>query len=628
MEGNPDHPSSLGATDLFAQASILDLYDPDRSQTLTYRGAIRPYSDFLNAIRSVVVEQLPSRGAGVRFLTETVTSPTLADQFRHIQVQFPESRWHQFEPLARDNSLAGARRAFGESVQTVYSFDQADVVVALDSDFLSMGPGCVRYIHDFVKTRRLGEGNRMSRLYSVESTLTLTGAKADHRLAVRPSEVEAFALELARALNVPLKEAVVPTAGPQEAWLRALAVDLLEHRGSSIVIPGEHQSVETHVLCHAMNALLGNVGRTVRYTDPATADPVLQSESLEELLTDMDDGRVGVLVILGGNPVYNAPADSEFLRHLERVPLRIHLSPYNDETSEYCHWHVPEAHYLEAWGDARAFDGTVSIVQPLISPLYRGKSIYEVLAAFSDRPERPGYEIVRDYWRARWGSMKGDDFERAWRNALHDGLIAGSELPEKSVSFRYDALSQVAPKNAAVVPERPALEFVYRADSTVYDGRFANNAWLQELPKSITKLTWDNAVLMSPATAKELGIELVVGSAGGEHGETLTDLVELIHNGRTVEAPVWIQPGHSDACVTILLGYGRTRSGKVGSRTGFNAYTIGSVDRDRSRGQKDRAPISHGQHTGTLEHGGPRYHSCRDPCGVSNPREPGSSWYP
>ncbi|MGH8459129.1 MAG: molybdopterin oxidoreductase, partial [Nevskiales bacterium] len=299
-----------------------------------------------------------------------------------------------------------------------------------------------------------------------------------------------------------------------------------------------------------MNEVLGNVGRTVIYTDPVDAKPVIQSESLRHLARDMEAGKVELLVIVGGNPAFNAPADVEFTQHLAKVGLRVHLSLYHDETSALCHWHIPEAHYLEAWSDARAYDGTVSIVQPLIAPLYGGKSAHEVLAAFTGQPDQSGYDLVRAHWRAKHAAA---DFEQAWRRWLHDGWIPGTALPQISVTAKMPAL----PPPEAVGP----LELVFRPDPSVYDGRFANNGWLQEVPRPLTKLTWDNAALISPSFAEQRKLK---------NG----DVVELEAAGHKARAPVWIMPGHPESCVTVTLGYGRRRGGRVASGAGFDAYAL------------------------------------------------------
>src|SRR5207249_2759267 len=422
IEGNPEHPASLGGTDVFAQASILGLYDPDRSQTITYLGDVRTWGDFLNAVRGPLNIQKGLQGAGIRILTQTVSSPTLNDQLRSILQLYQQAKWHVYEPVNRDNVYAGAQMAFGQPVESIYSFDAADVILSLDADFLYAGfPGFTRYARDFAK-RRDPDSGKMSRLYVVESTMTSTGAKADHRLPMRAGQIE----DLARLLMASQPAGVSPaltTLGPEQIrFAAAVGRDLLEHRGSSAVIAGEHQSPAVHALAHAINQTLGNVGKTVFYTDPVNANPVDQTESLRELVADMRAGKVDVLLIAGGNPAYDAPADFGFADALKNtnIPLRVHLGLDQDETADLCQWHVNQTHYLEEWSDARAYDGTASIVQPLIAPLYGGKSAHELLALLAGQSEASGYEIVQGYWKKQHA---GSDFDTFWRKSLHDGWI-------------------------------------------------------------------------------------------------------------------------------------------------------------------------------------------------------------
>ncbi len=557
IEGNPQHPASLGAADIFAQASVLTLYDPDRSQAILHNGRISSWPSFINAVNIAREQQGSRRGAGLRILTETVTSPTLAAQIASLMAEFPEARWHQYEPAGRDSARAGALKAFGEYVNTVYRVDKADVILSLDSDFLTHGPGHLRYARDW-SVRRNGQAGRtaMNRLYAVECTPGSTGAVADHRLSVRPSEIEALARAAAGGAGLPVDVPNGPWKGNR--WIDALVRDLRMHRGASLVIPGEFQPPSVHVLAHALNEALGNVGITVYYTDPAEASPADQTRSMIELVEDMRAGRVDVLVILDANPMYAAPADLDFAEHFGKVPLRIHMGLNLDETARLSNWHVPGAHYLEAWGDARAYDGTASVIQPLIAPLYGGKSAHEVLSVLLGKPGVSGYDAVWSHWQAR---NPGAAFEEFWQVSLHDGLIAGSTLAAKSVSIRADALAAMRP---AARPVR-GMELVFRPDPSVFDGRFANNGWLQELPKPLTKITWENAALISPAAAERDGL-------------SSRDVVEVEFRGRRVRAPVWIMPGQPDQVVTIHLGYGRAHAGKVGSSLGFNACALRPAD--------------------------------------------------
>jgi MoCo/4Fe-4S cofactor protein with predicted Tat translocation signal len=644
VEGNPQHPASLGAADVFAQAATLQLYDPDRAQTVTYLGDIRPWSSFIGAIQAVMTAQKPLQGAGIRLLTESVSSPTLAAQIRDLLAAYPSARWHQWDPSGSNGARVGARQAFGEDVAVQYRLAAADVIVSLDSDFLTAGPGSLRYASDFAGRRKPETPERMSRFYALESMPTSTGAKADHRLPLRASEIEQAARQIAAAVGVagaaggPAPVYTGAAAGSVDTWVRAIAADLQAHRGSSLVVAGDAQPPAVHVLAHAINAALGNVGRTVVYTDPIEAEPVDQFASIRELVGEMNAGKVDVLVILSANPAYTTPPDLKFADAMSKVTLRVHLSPFYDETSELCHWHVPEAHFLETWSDGRAHDGTVSIVQPLIAPLYAGRSAHEVLAAMSDHPERSAYDTLREFWNRQLrngsvsprlvpvrfaapgakpsqeaaggrgagaagratqpagpgsasatapanarvmpevptepstGAPMQPDFEAHWRRWLHDGLVPETALPPRQVALRPDAVA------APAAPAGTGLEIIYRNDPSVLDGRFGNNGWLQELPKPITKLTWDNAVLLSPRTAARLDVGQSPAIQGGEHGKINADVVELRLRGRVVRGAVFVVAGHPDEAVTVHLGYGRPRGGQLGTGAGFDANVIRSMD--------------------------------------------------
>jgi molybdopterin-containing oxidoreductase family iron-sulfur binding subunit len=559
VEGNPGHPASLGAADIFAQASVLGLYDPDRSQVAVRNGRIGSWSAFLTAMNELRLQLTSNKGAGFRLLTETVTSPALADQIDSLLAQFPSAQWHQFEPCGRDAARQGSRLAFGEYVNTVYRFDQADVVLSLGSDFLSSGPGSLRYAHDFAGKRRISDPqSTMNRLYVVESTPSATGAMADHRWPLRASEVETFARFVADGLGVRYLPGAPPTFSSLSSdSVAALVRDLQQHRGASLVVAGDQQPAVVHALAHAMNQALGNVGKTVYYTAPIEANPVDQLQSLRELVSEIEAGQVDVLLMLGGNPVFTAPADLQFREKLLQVGLRIYLGLYEDETSELCHWHIPQAHYLESWGDVRAFDGSVSIIQPLIAPLYEGKTAHELLSVLLGQAGRQAHAVLQDYWKRQ---TPGPNFEATWKSWLNDGVVAGTALPPKPVKFVPEIQARLS-QYALAHRESRGLEIIFRPDPAIWDGQFANNGWLQELPKPLTKLTWDNAAMLSLATAERLGVK---------NGE----VVKLRFEGREVQAPIWVMPGHADESVTVHLGYGRRRAGKVGSGIGFDAYAI------------------------------------------------------
>src|SRR5215510_458605 len=348
IEGNPDHPASQGATDLFAQAAILDLYDPDRSQTLTNLGEIRPFGAFIGAMRTVVNAQQAKQGSGIRLLTETVGSPTLAAQIDELFARFPQAKWIQWEPAGRHHAREGSRLAFGDYVDAQYAIEKADVIFSIDADFLCSGPAGVKHARAFASRRRIeGDAARMNRLYAIESTPTNTGTKADHRLPLRPSEIETAARAVAAGLGVGGVTGNTPRAA--SAWIAPLVKDLQKHRGSSLVIAGDAQPPVVHALAHAMNQALGNVGATLVYTQTAEARPINQFAALAELVGEMNAGTVDLLLILATNPVYSAPSDLKFADALQKVPLRAHLGLYEDETAALCQWHIPEAHFLEAW---------------------------------------------------------------------------------------------------------------------------------------------------------------------------------------------------------------------------------------------------------------------------------------
>ncbi len=649
VEGNPDHPGSRGSTDVMAQASILGMYDPDRSQTFTYRGNSKPWENFVSEIRAAIEENRGDGGAGIRFIAETVVSPTLIDQFNSLKAELPGAKLVQFEPLNSDNALAGAKLAFGSPVQTVYKFDKADRVLSLDADLFSGFN--VAYIKDFAKARAFGEdGKTINRLYSVETTVSLTGAKADHRIAVKPSQMPEVAKAIAKAIGVAGANSTYTENG---AWIAAMAKDLVASKGRSVVVVGDNQPPVVHALAHAMNAALGNVGQTVVYIDPLSpGTEKTQAEQLKELVADIDGGRVKLLVVLGGNPMYTTPADLKLsAERMSKIAFRAHLGLYRDETAEYCHWHIPEKHYLESWADTRAYDGTASIVQPIISPLYEGKSQSEIVQLFfKENFDKKDYDLVKAYWQKTAIKPSGtaalpaapatppsaakvsseasntakavpaktavkapvakapaaapaavpapppasasQNFEDNWRKAVHDGFVPGTASAVKTVSASTGFLSQADAKPNA----QGALEFTILADPCVYDGRFTNNGWLQELPNPLNKVTWENVALVSPKTAARLGVnqgkddrELAGASEGttfvnSKGGNLFSDTVKVSYQGAEIGSPVpmWVSPGQPDDVITLFMGYGRTRAGKVGNGLGYNVFDVIRSDAMRS----------------------------------------------
>ena len=565
ITGNPDHPSSLGGTDVMTQASVLNLYDPDRAQTVTNIGEIRTWAEFQTAAQTAAAQAKAQNGSTFRILTGTVTSPTITAMIESILKQLPGAKWHQWEPAANDAAREGSKLAFGRYVNTVYRVEKADVVLSLDADFLASGPGHIHYMKKYFERRKLnGPDATMNRLYVVEPTPSVTGATADHRLPLRACEVEQFARALAAILGLGGSGTLSPVA---RKWLDAVASELQKHHGTSLVVAGEFQPAEVHALAHAINAALGNVGSTLYYTEPVETNPVNQLESFTELCADMDAGRVETLVIWGSNPVYDAPHDFDFVSKLKKVATCVRVSPHFDETAEYAQWHVAESHYLETWGDARAFDGTECVIQPLIAPLYRTHSAFEVFAAFTDKPGAKAYDAVR----ARMNVAAGiEGVEVFWRKTLNDGVVANTAFAPITLALKFKP-SDLPPKQ---LPPADQTEFIFRPDENVYDGRYANNGWLQELARPVTKLTWDNAALVSPRTAESLKLTQKTVSRGGEHGQIVTNVVDIRISNSKVTAATWILPGQADGVVVLHLGYGRKNAGYTGTNKGFNSYMV------------------------------------------------------
>ncbi|HEX6465695.1 MAG TPA: TAT-variant-translocated molybdopterin oxidoreductase [Terriglobales bacterium] len=553
IEGNPQHPASAGATDVYAQGSILDLYDPDRTQRVAYLDGTRSWGDFQAFVNDYLEKNRGRQGAGLRFLTGTVVSPTLANQIAGLLRSMPQAKWYQFDAVNRDSARAGAKAAFGQYVEPQYKMDAADVVLSLDADFLSNAqfPGFVRYSRDFIARRKLADGVKMNRLYVVESMSTTTGHKADHRLRLRSAEVQNFAAALLAAVGGG-SAAGKPLAPEAQKFIEVLAKDLRSANGAVVVLAGEQQTPAVHALAAQLNSALGAVGKTVTYSDPIEIVPVEQVAGLKELVGDMNAGKVDLLVIMGTNPVYGAPVDIAFDAAMEKVATRVYLGFYYDETARLSQWQINEAHYLESWSDARAHDGTVSIVQPLIEPLYGGISAHEMIAAFAQQKLTP-YDAVRSYWLQN--ARAGSDFEAFWRKALHDGFIPNTAFQGKALAARGGSL-----------PAAPSLaendvEVVFRPDPTLYDGRYANNGWLQETPRPLTRLCWDNAAMMGPKTALD-------------HGLAEEDVIEIEADGRKVLAPVQVVPGLADNSITVYLGSGRKFPVRVGNDIGFNANAL------------------------------------------------------
>ncbi len=549
VEGNPDHPFSRGAASAFHQASILGLYDPDRSREVIHDGQSSTWDEFTAFAKRHFAA---ASGAGLRFLSHTVNAPSLEAVRGYVLSRFPQARWIEYEPISEDSVFGGAELAFGRALRPVYQLDRADVILSLDSDFLALDSPTVAYTKDFATRRRVASHkDTMNRLYIAESQFSVTGAMADHRLRMRASEIPEFATDLARQLGLLPAGLNVLSHDPRSKWLAALVRDLKKSSGRSLVMAGPRQPAAVHALAHWINHALGNTGKTVSYVETSRH---AQIPALKELATEMAAGQVDTLVVLGGNPAYDAPADLEFGHALKKVPATIHLGIERNETGVIAAWHLPEAHYLESWGDARTLDGSASIQQPLIQPLYGGRTASEVLALISAYRDQRAYDIVRNYWMARW---PGAQAEKTWRKCLHDGVIPDTARPSLTPAPDSKRIAAALP----AARQGSGIEVNFYPGASTWDGRFANNGWLQEAPDPMTKLTWDNAALLSPATARQLGV------ANG-------DLIAIAAGGREVEMPVWIQSGHADQSISLALGYGRTACGQVGHGVGHDSYAI------------------------------------------------------
>ncbi|HJW23736.1 MAG TPA: 4Fe-4S dicluster domain-containing protein [Rhodocyclaceae bacterium] len=551
VEGNPLHPASRGATDVFSQAALLQFWDPDRSQAPWQGGQLASWPEADATLLDWGAALARDGGAGLRILTGTMTSATWLDQWRSLGKRFPGARWHRYDPLHDDGALRAAELAFRRPVDMLLHLERARVVVSLDADFLGQGPAAVAHARDFAATR--SDPARPTRLYALEVVPGLPGANADERLGLPPPRLEALVWRLAARLGVDGAESLAPDSGTA-AWEEALAAALRAHRGESLLVAGPTLSPPTRALVHVLNQELGNLGRTVDLIAPVEFEPGSHGDSLAALCEDMREGRVDTLLILGGNPVYDAPGGLDFAAALAGVPRTVHAGLYRDETARRCAWHLPLAHDLERWGDARGFDGTVSLVQPLIRPLYGARSPREILAMLGAEERESDYDALRRVVGGRLPG-RGENPEAAWQRCLQEGQVAGSA----SAPLRLPAAARPRPPDFG--PR--LLTAVFLPDAAVDDGAFANNAWLQELPRPLTKLTWDNAALLAPATARALGLE---------NG----DEVELSAAGHRVRAPVWVLPGQAEETVGIPLGYGRRDAGRVGNGVGFDGYRLRS----------------------------------------------------
>ncbi|MBL8059203.1 MAG: TAT-variant-translocated molybdopterin oxidoreductase [Chthonomonas sp.] len=547
VEGNPKHPTTGGASSAFMQASVLDLYDPDRSKSPTKDGITNDWTTFLSDARKIVSDLKKKGGEGLAVLLPTVGSPSLIAELERFRKEFPRASIASWEPSARDKAYLGTVIAFGKPLETVYHLSKAKAILAIDSDFLASGPGFLKNARDWAASRNVdGDPESMSRLYAIEPTPSATGALADHRFPAEAEMVDQFVQALAARLGVPVSNASV--GGDLSVWLEAVAQDLEKNSGHAVVIGGEYLSAEAQALCHLINLKLGAEGSLVTHHSAVAWMAGKQEDSLRAFAGAFANGDTEFLLVLGGNPAFNAPADLKFGELIKQAKVSAHLSPMLDETGRVCTWHLPESHSLESWGDGRGLDGTATIIQPLIDPLFDTKSVLELMLALFGNADS-----AQDIIKARWAGQGLDD--QGWRAALQDGIIPNTKAAAAG-------LSAMPPAPIKAITGTGELEVLLRLDPTIFDGRFANNGWLQELPKPLTTLTWDNTVQLSPKHAEKLGV--VSG-----------DLVEVATASGKVTGGAWVLPGQAENSVTVHLGYGRDMNDTlIAAGTGFNAYQL------------------------------------------------------
>ncbi|HWA08431.1 MAG TPA: TAT-variant-translocated molybdopterin oxidoreductase [Opitutaceae bacterium] len=577
LEGNPTYAPHGSASSLLAQASVLDLYDPDRATAHT-KGGSTLTAAAVNDLLAGISRTYAGGGAGLAFLAEESSSPTRARLVKSLRARFPQAVWAEYEPVADEAPGAVAQAAFGRAAKPVYRFAAAKRILSLDADFFHAESGSLYYAREFAKGRRVAkQQDDMNRLYVAESGLTLTGSMADHRLRLASSHMLALAAALASKITGDAsydRFAQGLDFKDKDKWISACAKDLLEYKGTSVVVAGAHLPAGVHAIAHAINAALGNIGQTVDFV----AVEASAAATISDLATAIKAGSVKTLVILGGNPVYNAPADLDWAALQKSVGDVIRLGYYADETSAVAGTHLASAHYLESWGDARTADGTIVPIQPMILPLFGGLTDIEVIARLAGEANPDPYALVF----ATIAGLDGGDGEKAMRRFLHDGLIEGSAYPKVTTSFNSRGVAALLTASAPQTFSAKNLEVRFIADLKMDDGRFANNGWLQECPDPITKISWDNAILISPVLARELGvypqgsllqiarIEAEADSAAKENAH----IAEISLGGRKIRGPLHIQPGLANYTIVLPLGYGRSVTGRVGRNMGFNAYPL------------------------------------------------------
>jgi Fe-S-cluster-containing dehydrogenase component/anaerobic selenocysteine-containing dehydrogenase len=548
IEGNPRHPASLGATDVFAEAAIMSLYDPDRSKAPRHGDDISTWDAFAGALHTQMDQEKAREGAGLCIVSGCVTSPTLLRQIDDLLKQFPKARWYAYEPISDDAALAGSAMVYGQRLTQIPRISDAAVMLAIDDDPLGPGPRQIANARGFSQ-RRQRISNPFLRLYVVEPEWSLTGANCDYRLALHPRQIRNFAFAIAAALqgeNAP--ELPHETAH----FAQAVAADLKAHRGRALITVGRRQPAELHALGFWLNAQLNAPADMIM---PVDGNRLSDAQALQALAHDLDSGQIKTLIIIDANPVYDGPADLNLVNNIGKVESVFHLGLHDNETAQHVHWHLPLSHTLETWSDLRAFDGTASIVQPLILPLYDTRSAHDVIGFMSGTVAPSAYDLVRQTWMAQ---AFGKEFESWWKQTLHDGFVANSA---------FKPISTGTPKRPEITPATTGngLTLLLSPDPSVWDGRFANNSWLQECPHPFTKDVWGNCVRLSLADAQHHRI------ADG-------DIVEINHDGKILRGAARVQHGQADGVIAIALGYGRTHAGALGNGVGSDAYKLRTLE--------------------------------------------------
>ncbi|MFQ6614038.1 MAG: TAT-variant-translocated molybdopterin oxidoreductase [Fidelibacterota bacterium] len=567
IEGNDLHPGSRGKASAWTQAAILGLYDPDRSQRPAKFGQETRREEFLAFWNRLSSNAKDNQGAGLAVLSGAFTSPTLRRLQTEFKTAFPKAQWFTHEAVSDHNLLTGLRKAIRKPVQPVYHFEKADVILSLDSDFLLTERDAVRNAAGFARRRRVeNEQDDMNRLYVVESSMTLTGGMADHRLRLPSALVGAFVSALVYrlqflGLELPVVESVMDYGHLKmnEDWINEIALDLMFNMKRSIVIAGRHQPPEVHALVAGLNEALYNVGETVDYYSTKDIQPDRPSD-IHDLKQHLFNGSIDTLICLDVNPVYTHSGEPSFLSALRKANHSVHFGLYRDETGAACEWHAPLSHPLESWGDLRYSDGSISLIQPQIRPLFGAKTAIEYMATFINPESDSGYSEVRKTFQSLTGNS---EFESRWGKALHDGIVDRTQSSPVRANISQARLVAAVRGNPFPFPAqmKERVELIFRPSPSTYDGRFGNNGWLQELPDPVTKLTWDNAILISRHLAQELGID---------NG----DVLRVTADGQSIEGPAWIMPGQADRTLTLELGFGRTHAGRIGNGVGFNVYPL------------------------------------------------------